>query len=210
MTKLQEVGVDTSFPDMASASSARLACQAAGLSPEHGISCVPFGDSTPPCITGSGRFFHLPLDVLPVAASHAPPRVRPHGKDYSQCRARRRDADWPLIFEPHAQRTESTRTVSDVVKLLRGRTVTIVGPSDTANLMQAIFCALASARLLESHGCRWRHWGWARFGEDNCACEWDVPRPSVAGVPRSRPCAASASAGYSFDTMLNASDVVVV
>jgi hypothetical protein len=170
-----------------SADLARAACEAAAFT--SGIACTPRG-LYPPCIHPSGALFHK-------AGGR---------KNYGECSSRPTDADWPFVFEPHAVRTEDTRTVRDVVRLLKGRRVTIIGASDTAHLMEAINCALAATGLLQSHGCRFRHWGWESLTNDNCACVWS----SSSNPNATRPCSALAVEGYSFETMLANSDVVVV
>ena len=91
------------------------------------------------------------------ALKKATPPVHTLKDGYAQCRARIGDDDWPMLFDPHAKRTQHTRTVRDVVRLLGGRRVTVVGPSDTSHLMKAISCNLASAGLLDAHSCKCFH-----------------------------------------------------
>ncbi|KAG8464192.1 hypothetical protein KFE25_003255 [Diacronema lutheri] len=108
---------------------ARASCAATpGYSPEEQlregarelrVRCEPPGGG-PPCILDA--FLHS------SAPSEKQPAFRDLKPSFRQCFRRTRDSDWPTV-ESHAPRTAVTRTVVDVVRLLAGRTVTIVGAS---------------------------------------------------------------------------------
>ena len=176
-----------------------------------GIRCEPFG-LTPPCIGGDGKFFDVSLDSVPLAPPQArvplQAHVRTHGRrsGYShlaQCRARKRDEDWWMAYDPYAKASRShTRSVADVDSILGERIVALIGASDTSHTKRAIECHLARHDLWESKRCNWVHWGWAQLDEDNCGC-------SSGGWDRFVRCAADLKGG-SLDVMLQTVDVVVV
>ena len=65
-------------------------------------------------------------------------------RSFAQCRARPSDAAWPTR-EKYIVRTSSTKTARDVLRLLGGRRVTLVGASLMAQLHEAVLCALVGA-----------------------------------------------------------------
>uniref|UniRef100_A0A7S0E836 Uncharacterized protein n=1 Tax=Phaeocystis antarctica TaxID=33657 RepID=A0A7S0E836_9EUKA len=177
---------------------ARAQCTHAFPNGTNGLQCQSFG-STPPCVGGDGKFFATPFTGLHRRSGlHGSIRGR-----YAQCYGRPRDEDWPFLHDPWARSGPQTRTVSDLDAVLGDRVITFVGASDTAHTMQWINCHLARVGLLQPKGCRWKHWGWAKLSEDNCQCEADTPGGMIG-------CSAAATQGYSLETMLNASDVVVI
>jgi hypothetical protein len=106
--------------------------------------CRPAGGTSPPCLRES--FFHVPqaaLEAHTINMSALPPRIGDR-TTYEQCRRRSSDSEWPT-FEPHARRARGTKTLADVLKLLRGRRVTLVGASLMQQTHHAIQCAAASA-----------------------------------------------------------------
>ena len=164
---------------------------------------VQCGDRTPPCVAPA--FFHATRQGAhdlsmphPFMWNHAPPCSR--ADLYTQCRKRHRD-DW--VNDLHqARERSSSRTVEDVLALLGGRTVTVVGSSMELQLELAVQCAIAEAdRCNQSDA--WRHWGWGTFHDDNLGCQ---KVKTVADVLSSG-CAAH---GQAFEAMLANTDVVIV
>ena len=123
------------------------------------LECDPPGE-TPPCVMEG--LFHLPSGFEKVLDNR---RGVLHEQRYQQCRTRRTDADWPTL-DPFAQRSGATRTITDVMRVLGDRVVTIVGASTSIQLFEAVQCSLASAGLSDRMH-QWKHWGWATFSADS-------------------------------------------
>lgn len=151
--------------------------------------------AAPPCLGGDGLFFHAPHTGLDGR------KIR--GR-YAQCHGRPRDEDWPFLHDPWARSLgRRTRTASEVDHLLGDRIVTFVGASDTAHFENWVQCHLARAGLRDSKGCRWRHWGWAVLGQDNCQCTADNDSTDSADSTQGLiGCSTNATEGYSLDAML--------
>ena len=183
---------------------ARRSCARGVSNSTVGIRCEPFG-VVPPCISGGGKFFDVPLSEVMLEPPGVPRRaVLPlKHRRLAQCYARKRNEDWWMSHDPHALPISTrTRSAADVNRLLGDRVVTLVGASDVEHLLRAIECHLARHDLHEATACRWKRWGWASLERDNCACQ-SQPAATIA-------CTANASAGYSLEAMLNATDVVLI
>jgi hypothetical protein len=181
------------------------------------ISCEPLeaGGQSAPCIRES--FFDFPhgfehMNAVQIAHHYLPGRIDP----FNQCRRRQLDDDWPTL-ELNLQRSSDTKRMANVMNLLQGRVVTLVGASIVRATFGALQCALATAGLRQAHELQWRLWGWATFTSDNGGCNYLSAmlsernklegRSTLADRLRASRCIAS---GSQFVKMLASTDVVIV
>ena len=188
-----------------------------------GISCEPPENDgiSAPCI--HEHFFNLPkgFEVMgpsTFAFHSAVRRIDP----FNQCRRRLRDEDWPTL-ELYLERTSETKRMADVMSLLRGRTVTLVGASVVRAMFGAFQCALEGAGLRRQHELEWKRWGWSGFTVDNNGCATTVlnrlreefgrspkdlkrGKRFVDGLRRE----GCAPAGRGFASLLDNTDVVII
>lgn len=149
------------------------------------ISCEPreADGASAPCI--HENFFHFPRGFESMTADSMAFHAQVRRIDpFNQCRRRKLDADWPTL-ELDLERTAETRTMRDVMALLRGRVVTLIGASVVRATFGAIQCALETARLRREHELQWRLWGWGTFTADNRGCaEASAAHPGLDAMRR--------------------------